>query len=102
MYKVITRLNQAQIGNELRKIRETRGITQSDLAKEIGACQTTISKIEGGKNQDMSLQMFLEICKKLNVSLVITDEQTNSETTIAGLIQKLQGKGLRLILEPEN
>lgn len=102
MYKVITRLNQEQIGNELRKIRKLRGITQSELAKEIGVSQTAIAEIENGKNQNIPLNMFLEICKKLQVNLVITDEETNSEITFAGIIQRLQGKGLRLILKPEN
>lgn len=101
MYKVITRLNQAQIGNELRKIREIKGMPQSDLAKKVGVCQEEISRIENGKEPDMSLQMFLQICRHLDVNVVITDEQPNSVVTVVGLIQNLQEKGLQLVLQPQ-
>ena len=101
MYKNITRLNQAQIGNELRKIREIRGISQSELAKSLGICQRGISQIENGKVQYITLPMFLEICQQVGVNVILTDEETTSEVSLASVLAKFQDKGLRLILKPE-
>lgn len=101
MYKNITRLNQAQIGNELRKIREMRGISQSEMARCLGTCQKGISQIEAGKVQYLTLPMFLEICKQVGVNVILTDEETTSEVSLASVLAKFQDKGLRLILKPE-
>lgn len=38
------------VGERLRKLREERGMTQSELGRKIGVRQSTISEIERGSN----------------------------------------------------
>lgn len=100
MYKVITRLNPAQIGYELKKIRKSKGVTKAELARRIGKTQLTLEKIENGQIQDMSLQMFLDICIELNVNVIITDEKRDLQLSIGTIIQKLHNQGLELSAKP--
>ena len=53
----------------LRRIRDARGLTQSQLAEKVGANQATISKIERG-DEGVTLGMINRIAKALGVAPV--------------------------------
>ena len=52
----------------LKDIRETRNMSQDDIAKQIGVSQQFISRVERG-NKSISLDLAVEIADFLNVSL---------------------------------
>lgn len=54
------------LGRAIRARRETLGLTQAELAEEIGAFQPEISRIEQG-DKSISLARFWEVCEALGV-----------------------------------
>jgi transcriptional regulator with XRE-family HTH domain len=56
------------IGASIRKLRESRGLSQDELAKDI-CDRTTITKLENGSSKIPSFIFILQICDKLNVTL---------------------------------
>lgn len=52
----------------LKEVRESRDMTQSDIAKQIGVSQQFISRVEKG-NKSMTFDLAIEIADFLNVSL---------------------------------
>jgi transcriptional regulator with XRE-family HTH domain len=57
----------ATIGENLKRIRATRGITQHQLAKRSGLTYSTLAKIEGGFVKKPGVQMIAKIAKALNI-----------------------------------
>ena len=55
-----------RLGREMRRFRESAGLTQGQLAKRIGKSTATISKIEAAK-QPLDMPTFLEIADELRV-----------------------------------
>lgn len=72
------------VGQNIKDIRKSKGILQSDLAKSIGVSSTTLSKIEVGES-DVRIGLLENIAKKLDVkiqkllfpsgSVLITEEE---------------------------
>jgi transcriptional regulator with XRE-family HTH domain len=62
-----------QMGERLRIAREISGLTQSEIAKELGLTRTSVVNIESG-NQSIPLHTFVTLCDLLKVSfnLVLT------------------------------
>ena len=56
------------IGASIKKLRESRGLSQDELAKDI-CDRTTITKLENGSSKIPSFIFILQICDKLNVTL---------------------------------
>ncbi len=56
------------MGKRIRKFREKRGWTQSDLATKIGMSNTTISHIECGQGKH-EFDTYIKIANALNVSM---------------------------------
>lgn len=56
------------IGQNIRKYRKEKGMTQKDLAEAIGVKNTTVSMWEVGSNT-MPIEVLAEICRVLGVSL---------------------------------
>jgi DNA-binding XRE family transcriptional regulator len=54
--------------SKLRIWREYRGLTQTDIAKQVGVSQSTIALMESGKRA-ATLAMFKKIAKALNLDL---------------------------------
>ena len=52
----------------LKDIRESRNMSQDDIARQIGVSQQFISRVEKG-NKSISLDLAAEIADYLNVSL---------------------------------
>ena len=57
------------VGQNIRRVRETAGLTQSDLARMIGSTQSQIGKYERGV-QDMSLSRLVQIAEALGADAV--------------------------------
>ena len=52
-----------------RKLREEKGLSQEKLARLSDVANNTIIKIEGGKNQNPTLDTLKKISKALDVSV---------------------------------
>jgi transcriptional regulator with XRE-family HTH domain len=55
------------VGNRIRKARESCALTQEDLARRISLTRTSVTNIEKGR-QTISLYKFFEIAGALNIS----------------------------------
>lgn len=53
--------------NRLRRTREEKGVSQSDLAKQLGLSRSAICQAERGRGY-MRLQSLQKVCTILNVS----------------------------------
>lgn len=53
---------------KLKELRETRKMTQSEIASLLGMAQQTYQKIESGKAENIRISTLKHICKTLNVS----------------------------------
>jgi len=58
-----------KIGKLIRQNRETRGLTQSELARELATSQSAINRIENG-GQNLSLEMLARISDVLSSEIV--------------------------------
>ena len=66
--------NTDNIGDTIRKLRESQGLTQEELANRVEMDQSTISKIEKG-HTDGSLSSLRKIVNALNGHILITKEE---------------------------
>lgn len=57
-----------QLGDKFRTIRESKGISQSELANRIGKDQPSINRLEQG-NINPSYIYMLEVCEGLEINL---------------------------------
>ena len=57
-----------QFGEFVKGVRESRCLSQSELANLIGATQSYISRIETG-DRDIDLAVALKVCDVLNVDM---------------------------------
>jgi predicted transcriptional regulator len=57
-----------KFGANLKKIRKRTGISQEDLANELGFSQAYIAKVEAG-TVNLSLSHVVAIARRLNVSI---------------------------------
>ncbi|MDK1716394.1 helix-turn-helix domain-containing protein [Dellaglioa algida] len=55
-------------GERIKKLRKDRGLTQSELAKEIGISRSYMSEIESDK-RNMSIKTLTKIATGLDISL---------------------------------
>jgi len=69
-----------RLGSELRKQRETLGLTQSHLAAKIGMDEPAISRIEKGLNLNPTLDTLSRIAAGLGkkIDVVLSDESEAS------------------------
>lgn len=57
------------IGHKIADLRETKGITQTELAKKLNTTQSAIARLESGK-QNISADMLKKIGKALGKNLI--------------------------------
>jgi UDP-N-acetylglucosamine 1-carboxyvinyltransferase len=79
------------IGTRIADVRETLGLTQSDLAKKLKTTQSAIARIESGK-QNVSADMLKRIGKALGKNLITlspgtVNVQVNGGKKLTGTIQ---------------
>jgi len=58
-----------RVGHNIRIARESKSMTQKNLATLIGSTQSQIGKYERGE-QDMSLSRLIEISEALNINTI--------------------------------
>lgn len=56
-----------EIGKILKNQRISQRISQKDLAKELGISYYYLCRIENGKLNNYSMDVFIKICEKLNI-----------------------------------
>jgi transcriptional regulator with XRE-family HTH domain len=71
---LFTRARIIRVAMQLRTARKRRHYTQAALAREAGAEQTTISKLENGLIHDPSYRLVTRICRVLHVDPESIDE----------------------------
>jgi len=76
------------IGNRITDVRETLGLTQTELAKKIKTTQSAIARIESGK-QNVSADMLKRISKALGKNLITLSPGTVNVKIEGG--KKLRG-----------
>lgn len=59
------------IGQEIRRMRESLGMTQAQLARRAGMSQSTIAGIETGKRRDLQLSTIMRLAEGLDASPMI-------------------------------
>lgn len=85
------------IGNKIKELREKKGLTQKELAEEIGVAQSTIAMIESGKNKG-SIETLAKIANYFNVSidyLTTTEEKLSLAIDSLENIHKLAKEGVK-------
>lgn len=70
-----------KIGEQIKKFRILRGMTQNDLAEKVGLTEKQISKIETGVHYPM-FENFIKIIDVLGVELKDFDNDINVENNI--------------------
>jgi transcriptional regulator with XRE-family HTH domain len=61
----------SNITKNLRRLRETKGLSQEKLARLADVANNTIIKIEAGKNHNSTLDTLNKIAKALEVSALM-------------------------------
>lgn len=68
-------MDMREIGAALRAARKKRGLTQAQLAGELGMSRATISGIETGQILEIGIRKVLNICGRLGVELSVVDRR---------------------------
>lgn len=58
-----------EIGEQIRKARKLRNISQADLAKSLGMSRTTIGQIENGTIQEIGVRKLIRLMAFLKLEL---------------------------------
>ena len=61
--------NNQNLANNIKKLREAKGLSQEKLARLADVANNTVIKIEAGKNQNPTLDTLKKISKALEVSV---------------------------------
>lgn len=76
------------IGNNVRKCRMERGMTQEELANKINAAPSTIARIEGGSRM-MSILSLQAVAQALNVSYDALLRGSDPDARLENILVKL-------------
>jgi len=57
------------LGQNLRRLRMGKGMTQVELARKVGLTKETVSKIELGKQKNPGVGYLVLICKELDIKM---------------------------------
>ena len=79
-----------KIGSLIQETRQNRGMTQAELAKELGTSQSAINRIEKG-GQNISLDMLARISDVLSSQIVSVNQPGSVNLRVEGG-QKLSGR----------
>ena len=63
------------IGELLKTARKEKKLTQSELSEQVGITRQTLSKLEKGLIDKVSLQLFIKILEALDKELHIEDKK---------------------------
>jgi len=59
------------IGERLKRLRELAGLSQNELAKRAGVHRPTISELEAGRQQDVTVSVAKRLARALGVDLTM-------------------------------
>jgi transcriptional regulator with XRE-family HTH domain len=76
------------IGEEIRKVRKERRITQGDIATALGMSRTTIGQIENGTIQEIGMRKLIRVLEYLDLELRI--RQAGAPPTLDELREELE------------
>ena len=62
-------MDMQRFGQQLKRMRQKRGLTQLALATQARVPQSLISDLEAGKNEGVTLEMAWRLARELSVSL---------------------------------
>jgi HTH-type transcriptional regulator/antitoxin HipB len=65
----------SQLGNSLKSIRQTLGLTQTEAAQRVGLLQKTISTLELGSEKS-TIGSFLKLLSALDCDLIIAQKES--------------------------
>lgn len=88
------------IGDQIKKYRESKGISQNCLAETIGVSRPTLSKIETNKRAiDIETLMLVANTLKVDWRILAAGELVQAEVFFGGSINKLNQATERIIQE---
>ena len=61
--------NNQNLANNIRKLREAKGLSQEKLARLADVANNTLIKMESGENQNPTLDTLKKVAKALDVSV---------------------------------
>ena len=64
-----------EIAEHLKIARKEKKLTQNELAKQVGVTRQTLSKLEKGLINKVSLQLFIKILEALDKELLVEDKK---------------------------
>ncbi len=73
------------IGERLKRLREIKGLSQNELAKRAGVHRPTISELEAGRQQDVTVETAKRLARALGVSLGLLVGEDESDPQPAGV-----------------
>jgi transcriptional regulator with XRE-family HTH domain len=68
------------IGTKIKKLRESKSLSQDDLATELGISQTQLCKIESNRVEKIDFILIYKICEFFNVDFQYFLEDSFSQT----------------------
>ena len=95
MSKTLYRPENTVLRNQLRRARETAGLTQVDLSDAIGKSQTFVSDVERGIRRLDTVELW-EICRAMGLDLTafVAEFQATIESTRTTKPRKAKSTGL--------
>ena len=64
-----------KIGEKIKELRKEKGLTQEQLASNCGTTRQTLSKLEKGNIDKLSLQLFIKVLDTLEYELEIEEKK---------------------------
>ena len=61
--------NNQNLANNIKKLREAKGLSQEKLARLADVANNTLIKMESGENENPTLDTLKKVAKALNVSV---------------------------------
>ena len=63
-----------ELGSEIRRARQTQGLTQAQLARAIGLSRETLNLLESGLVRDLGIRMVLAVLHHLGLGVTLQQE----------------------------
>lgn len=79
------------IGENTRKYRRRAGLTQAELAEQVGVGTAFISRVERGQKR-MRIETMLMVASALNISVDLLLHRENENAQLQTLVRMLEGQ----------
>jgi transcriptional regulator with XRE-family HTH domain len=83
----------AAIGAEIRRARTSAGLSQAAVGRAAGVCHSTVSRIERGRLQGVSIDVLCRTCAAVGLDLVVRaypDADPVRDAAHVGLLERLR------------